>query len=137
MVLKHLSHTLALLNSSDNLTLTEVLCVPSFSFNLISASKLLKNLHCCLIFLAGYCFIQSLHHWRTIRVAKEEAGLFYLLSENEVSSNASASVPSFHKHVSFNSIKKPSCDLWHYKLGHLSNSRIRLIQSIVLAISCK
>jgi hypothetical protein len=35
---------------SDNLTLTGVLCVPSFSFNLISASKLLKSLHCCLIF---------------------------------------------------------------------------------------
>jgi hypothetical protein len=122
---------------SDNLTLTEVLCVPSFSFNLISASKLLKNLHCCLIFLAGYCFIQSLHHWRTIGVAKEKAGLFYLLPENEVSSNASESVPSFHKHVSFNSIKEPSCDLWHYRLGHPSNSRIRLIQSIVPAISCK
>jgi hypothetical protein len=98
---------------SDNLTLTRVLCVPSFSFNLISASKLLKNQHCCLIFLVGNCFIQSLHHWRTIGVAKEETGLFYLLPGNEVSSNASAYVPSFHKHVSFNSIKEPFCGLWH------------------------
>ena len=96
---------------SDNLKLTGVLCVPSFSFNLISARKLLKNLHCYFIFLVDYCFIQSLHHWRTNGVAKEEAGLFYLLLENEVSSNASTSVPSFHKHVSFNSIKEPSCDL--------------------------
>jgi hypothetical protein len=72
-----------------------------------------------------------------IRVAKEEAGFFYLLSENEVSSNASEYVPSFHKHVSFNSIKEPSYDMWHYRLGHPSNSRIRLIQSIVPAISCK
>jgi hypothetical protein len=78
-----------------------------------------------------------LHHWRTIGVAKEEAGLFYLLLGNEVSSNTLAYVPSFHKHVSFNSIKEPSCDLWHYRLGHPSNSRIRLIQSIVPAISCK
>jgi hypothetical protein len=62
-----------------SVTLTGVLCVPYFSFNLILASKLLKNLHCCLIFFVGYCFIQSLHHWRTIGVAKEEAGLFYLL----------------------------------------------------------
>ena len=122
---------------SHNLTLRGVLCVQSFSFNLISASKPLKNLHCYLIFLVGYCFIQSLHHWRTIGVAKEEAGLFYLLPENEVSSNAAASVPSFHKHVSFNSIKEPTCDLWHYRLGHPSNSRIRLLQSIVPAISCK
>jgi hypothetical protein len=44
-------------------------------------------------------------------VAKEEAGLFYLLLRNEVSFNASAYVSSFHKHVSFNSIKEPSCDL--------------------------
>jgi hypothetical protein len=78
-----------------------------------------------------------LHHWRTIGVAKEEAGLFYLLLGNEVSSNTLAYVPSFHKHVSFNSINEPSCDLWHYRLRHPSNSRIRLIQSIVPAISCK
>jgi hypothetical protein len=122
---------------SENLILTGVLCVPSFSFNLISACKFLKNLHCYLIFLAGYCFIQSLHHWKTIGVAKEEDRLFYLLPENEVSSNASASAPYFHKHVSFNSIKEPSCDLWHYGLGHHSNSRIRLLQFIVPAISCK
>jgi hypothetical protein len=57
--------------------------------------------------------------------------------ENEVSSNALASLPSFHKHVSFNSIKELSCDLRHYRLGHPSNSRIRLSQSIVPAISCK
>jgi hypothetical protein len=72
-----------------------------------------------------------------IGIAKEEAGLFYLLSDNKVSSNASASVPSFHKHVSFNSIKEPFCDLWHYRLGHPSNFRIRLIQSIIPAIPCK
>jgi predicted aspartyl protease len=42
---------------SEILTLTEVLCVPSFTFNLISASKLIKTLRCCLIFLVGYCFI--------------------------------------------------------------------------------
>jgi hypothetical protein len=68
---------------------------------------------------------------------KKKLDCFYLLPENEVSSNASESIPSFHKHVSFNSIKEPSCDLWHYRLGHPSNSRIRLIQSIVPAISCK
>jgi hypothetical protein len=42
---------------SEHLTLHDVLCVPSFSFNLISASKLIKFLNCCLIFLANFCFI--------------------------------------------------------------------------------
>jgi hypothetical protein len=42
---------------SASLTLTNVLCVPSFSFNLISASKLTKLFSSCLIFLANFCFI--------------------------------------------------------------------------------
>jgi hypothetical protein len=69
----------------ENLTLIGVLCVYFFTFNLISTSKFIKNLRCCLIFLARFCFIQSLYHWRMIGVAKEETGLFYLLQNNEVS----------------------------------------------------
>jgi hypothetical protein len=45
---------------SKHLILTDVLCVPSFSFNLISASKLIKHLTCCIIFIANHCFIQNL-----------------------------------------------------------------------------
>ena len=37
---------------SSTLILTGVLCVPSFSFNLISVSKLTKNLYCCLFFFS-------------------------------------------------------------------------------------
>ena len=43
-------------------TLTNVLCVPSFSFNLISASKLTRNVKCCLIFLAGFLLYSELAH---------------------------------------------------------------------------
>jgi hypothetical protein len=56
---------------SECLTLTDVLCVASFTFNLISASKLIKHLCCCLIFLSNYCFIQNLSPWKTIGVGKE------------------------------------------------------------------
>jgi len=45
---------------SSTLTLTNVLCVPSFSFNLVSVSKLTKNISCCIIFLANICYIQHL-----------------------------------------------------------------------------
>jgi hypothetical protein len=45
---------------SANLTPTEVLCVPSFTFNLISAGKIIKFLKACLTFLVSYCFIQNL-----------------------------------------------------------------------------
>jgi hypothetical protein len=45
---------------SATLILTNVLCVSSFSFNLIYVSKLIQNFHCCLIFFAEFCFIQQL-----------------------------------------------------------------------------
>jgi hypothetical protein len=64
---------------SENLTLTKCYVFPLSHFNLISARKIIKFLKACLIFLAGYCFIQSLCPWRTIGVGKEEGDLFYLL----------------------------------------------------------
>ena len=72
-------------------------------------------------------------------MGEEVAGLFYLMQANKVSTNASISapsIPSFFKHLSFDSIKDPSCNLWHYRLGHPSHSRIKLIQTIVPSISC-
>jgi hypothetical protein len=59
--------------TSENLTLIEVLCVPSFSFNLIAAKKIIKFLKACLIFLAGLCFIQTLCPWRTIGWVRKKA----------------------------------------------------------------
>jgi hypothetical protein len=43
-----------------SLLLTDVLCVPSFSFNLISISKLTNVPSCCMFFLSHFCFIQDL-----------------------------------------------------------------------------
>ena len=42
---------------SSTLILINVLCVASFSFNLISVSKLTQTKLCCLIFLGDSCFI--------------------------------------------------------------------------------
>jgi hypothetical protein len=66
-------------NFSDSLILTDVLCVPSFSFNLISASKLIKSINCCLIFIHKSCFVQNLTSWEMIGVGEEKDGLFYLV----------------------------------------------------------
>ena len=45
---------------SASLLLENVFCIPSFSFNLISISKLTQNSSCCYIFLSNYCFLQDL-----------------------------------------------------------------------------
>ena len=63
------------------LILTNVLCVPSFGFNLLSVSQLAKTTLCCLIFFRTMCFIQDLAHWSTIGLGREFKGL-YLLEES-------------------------------------------------------
>lgn len=60
------------------LVLENVLCVPTFSFNFISVSKLTKSLPCCLVFLSNLCFIQDLSCWNTIGVGKLHNNLYLL-----------------------------------------------------------
>ena len=48
---------MGIIQVTSTLLLENVLCVPSFSFNLISISKLTKSLSCYLVFLSNFCFI--------------------------------------------------------------------------------
>jgi hypothetical protein len=112
---------------SNTLILADVLYVPSFSCNLISANKLLKNIRCCFIFITGFCFIQSLAPWKIIGLGKERHGLFYLQQSDSTSSVNS---------ICFNvSIKSVSDDIWHYRLGHLSLAKLRLLHASFPEIS--
>lgn len=63
---------------SSSLTLTNALCVPSFSFNLLSVSTLTLSQPYCLVFLSTYCFIQDLLSWKMIGVSKAVDGLYLL-----------------------------------------------------------
>ena len=63
---------------SHSITLTNVLCVPSFQLNLISVSKFVHSLSCCLIFIVNYCLIQAFTPWRMIGLGKLHNGLYLL-----------------------------------------------------------
>ena len=125
----------------ESLILTNVLCIPSFSFNLISVSKLIQTLHCCVIFLSKFCFVQTLANWRTIGVGKENGCLYHLLQNlvSALSRNSAFSTPiktmsqptimnltsaSFFVHSVNNS-------LWHYRLGHPSDSPLKLLSHVI------
>ena len=71
------THVGTLKLSSHN-TLTNVLYVPSFSFNLISVSALTHSQPLCLVFLSNYCFIQDLIYWNMIGMGKMHNGLYLL-----------------------------------------------------------
>jgi hypothetical protein len=133
---------------SESFILTDVLCIPSFSFNLISVSKLIKMMNCCLIFLSQFCFIQHLTRWRTIGVGKEEGGLYYLLQvpslvKSSLSNNVVNTLSHFNVHSLSNSVlannhvslgdpdHSVANSLWHYRLGHLSDTPLKILSHVI------
>lgn len=88
---------------SSELILINVLCVPLFSFNLLSISRITKSQLCCLVFLSSYYFTQDLICWKTIGVGQVLDGL-YLLQCSSLS-QVSPSLDDF---------------LSTYQLGHFS-----------------
>ncbi|CAA3011464.1 Retrovirus-related Pol poly from transposon TNT 1-94 [Olea europaea subsp. europaea] len=114
---------------SSDLTLTNVLCVPCFTFDLISASKLVSVLHCCLIFIFAYCFIQDLLFWKTIGIGKIDGGLYHLQLQPSQQQHHTSLSNTFEPTA--NTAYNHSFDLWHNRLGHVPSSRISIINKIV------
>ena len=120
---------------SSSLTLNNVFCVPSFTFNLLSVSTITKTQPCCLVFLSTLCFVQDLASWRTIGVGQQIDGLYLLQSGNlqQASPIALAEFLATHKLDSvFNSVSVAIvsyCNLsslWHFRLGHPSDSKLHV-----------
>ena len=121
---------------SSSLTLTNVLCVPSFSFNLLSVSTFTLSQPYCLVFLSPYCFIQDLLSWKTIGVGKAVDGL-YLLQCDSLQHIPPSSLADYLINHKFNTTFPPfsattsasssSSYLWHARLGHPSNLKLRVL----------
>ena len=93
--------------------MTDVLCVPSFPFNLISISKLTQSLYCCFIFIYNLYSVQDLLLWKTIGVGEERSGLYLL----QTPASQLLNLPHFYsERVSFDA--KSVLNLWHCRLGH-------------------
>ena len=65
-------------NLSPNLSLSSVLYILDFPFNLLSISKLTKILNCAAIFLSTHCTFQDLKTGKIIGGGHEASGLYYL-----------------------------------------------------------
>lgn len=94
---------------SPTLHLHNILCVPSFGFNLILANKLTQDLSCCLIFLNTHCFIQDLKICMKIVVGKNFNGLYYLLPSQ---------INSIFTALSY--VQPTSIHTWHCRRDHVS-----------------
>ena len=91
------------------LPLTSVLYIPYFPFNLISISKLTRNLHCVLTFSHNSITLQDQNTGKTIGIGHELQGLFHLSSPLCSTACTSTEAPL----------------LLHSRLGHPSLSKFR------------
>lgn len=111
---------IGMMKLSDTLTLTDVLVVPYFKFNLISASNLIIKHKCFLEFLHHYCFILNLLTWKTIGIGKLEGGLYHFQHSGHQLNGQSAIIPQKAK---INSI------ISHNVISHVSSSKCHIVTS--------
>ena len=93
------------------ITLTSVLSLPQFSFNLIYVSKLTHTLNCSIPLFLDYCLIQDVSTKRIIGRGRESKGLYILEPEVPTPIACSGVVTSFElhchlSHPSFSLLKK-------------------------------
>ncbi|CAL8174438.1 unnamed protein product [Prunus armeniaca] len=102
-----------------NLVIKDVLYVPSFNVNLLSVSKITRDLHCTVIFHPGFCILQDLTMKKVIGLGNEHNGLYYLTKPTNIKP------PPIAHTTSTNS------DLWHRRLGHPSTAPLQFLSKSV------
>ena len=91
---------------SSNLVLDNVVCVPFFTLNLISISKLAYDSLYITIFQSQFCVIQDLRSGKMIGMGLERERLYYLDPPKKGTCNTVQTSPS---------------SFWHQRLGHPSH----------------
>ena len=120
---------------SDSLILVNVLCVPSFSFNLKSVSKLTSFIKYCIFFLSNLCFIQDLVKWKMIEMGREKGGLYFVQSPHSDFSSFIPNNKSVHTVNQPKSMTKSSkLDLWHYTQVMLHTRICSLSKTLFLLV---
>ncbi|CAH9074692.1 unnamed protein product, partial [Cuscuta europaea] len=108
-------HAVGSLYLPNGLYLRRVLYIPKFQCNLLSASRLTKDLNCTLTFFQDFCVLQDLPSKKPIGVGRFRDGLYYLDFPRGEGMAMSVSINS---------------DLWHQRLGHASDGRLHHITSL-------
>ncbi|KAK2451623.1 putative mitochondrial protein [Trifolium repens] len=108
---------------SDDFFLSNVLCIPTFSINLLSVSTLCHQSHYNLLFDASKCVIQALPNLKMIGLAEAFEGLYYLKLHDKDVLVATVDSPAS------TTTTIPPQALWHFRLGHLSTARLSALHS--------
>lgn len=107
--------------------LSNVLYIPSFSFNLISISKLTESLSCVLCFDSKLCSIEEKSTSRMIGSAEAFNGLYILRVPHFTALSCTKPISNHINVVDL--VNVLAANVWHFRLGHASNSCLESIQN--------
>lgn len=107
---------------STKVVLHNVLCVPSFTYNLLSVSKLLTDNKCEATFTTDQCFLKAVSWHQSLPIGKEMNGLYLLSQKSLQHSTAELCAQSVVSNVTV-----PQCGLWHARCGHIPPQIMKLI----------
>nr|KYP65699.1 Retrovirus-related Pol polyprotein from transposon TNT 1-94 [Cajanus cajan] len=99
--------------------LKNVLGVPSWKVDLMSVSRVTRDLNCSVTFFPQSCVLQDLMTGTTIGLGEQRDGLYYLVTQSYPVNSYYQICLYFQPYTS-----NPSSILWHRCLGHLSYSRL-------------
>ncbi|XP_070010094.1 uncharacterized protein [Nicotiana sylvestris] len=89
----------------------DVLCVPTFKFNLLSVSKLTKELQCFVSFYPDFFIFQDLFTGRVKGIGKREEELYILRPKGD------AEIKEQMRSLAVRGIT--DSELWHKRMGHV------------------
>ena len=98
---------------TSSLTLQNVLHIPNLSCNLLSVSKITKDLNCFVTFTPSHCVFQDQITRRMIWYAERKGALYYLNTHWKIGDSISQALITTN-----NPSKVYQIWLWHKWLGH-------------------
>jgi hypothetical protein len=114
-----------------------VLYSPDFKLNLLSVAKLCNSLSCTVRFTPSNCLIQDLISKRTIGLGDQVDHLYHLQIDPAFFASQ-VKLPSVVNSVSSCSLHSqtiPNNALWHFRLGHVSHSRMSYMTQLYPSVS--
>ncbi|KAK1414172.1 hypothetical protein QVD17_29913 [Tagetes erecta] len=97
----------------NGIHIKDVLYVPSFTCDLLSVSRLSRDLQCAVTFFPEFCVMHTLNSRRLIGMGKCKDGLYRM---SLVGSKRNAMAVSF--------------DVWHKRLGHASSKKLSSLDCV-------
>ena len=109
----------------DNEVARSVLHVPDFKFNLLSVSKIARELNCFVSFYPDFCVFQDLYSGRVKGIGSEEEGLYSFKAN--FSSKQKEEIKCAQEIVVAGDVIQDT-EIWHRRLGHPSQQILRYLK---------